>query len=125
MGEICLGDQRSQQEEPRLARNLRHCGGGSSSIVESSSRDCDVAADSSPLDLNLALAALASARFPFQHFTGAVLRQTLFCTTTLSYAPAWPVHVALHLATIIIPLRRLSSTPRRATQTLPLPLLSI
>ncbi|RZB69166.1 hypothetical protein D0Y65_038792 [Glycine soja] len=96
-----------------------------SSIVESSSRDCDVAADSSPLDLNLALAALASARFPFQHFTGAVLRQTLFCTTTLSYAPAWPVHVALHLATIIIPLQRLSSTPRRATQTLPLPLLSI
>ncbi|KAG5150829.1 hypothetical protein JHK84_027301 [Glycine max] len=82
MGEIRLEDQRSQPEEPRLARNLRHCGGDSaclrrrstrSSIVESSSRDCDVAADSSPLDLNLALAAIASTRFPFQHFTGAVL----------------------------------------------------
>lgn len=36
-----------------------------SSTVESSSRDRDVAADSSPLDLNLAPS--AAARFPFQH----------------------------------------------------------
>ncbi|RDX93808.1 Ethylene-responsive transcription factor 4, partial [Mucuna pruriens] len=40
-----------------------------SSTVESSSRDRDIAADSSPLDLNLAPSAIAvpSARFPSQH----------------------------------------------------------
>ncbi|KAG5150825.1 hypothetical protein JHK84_027297 [Glycine max] len=96
MGEIRLEDQRSQPEEPRLARNLRHCGGDSaclrrrstrSSIVESSSRDCDVAADSSPLDLNLALAAIASTRFPFQHFTGA--GATVTFTNNCQYT-VWP-----------------------------------
>ncbi|GAU23614.1 hypothetical protein TSUD_386030 [Trifolium subterraneum] len=51
-----------------------------SSTVESSSRDRDAAADSSPLDLNLAPSINGPVRFPFQHrYTPMPVVNQTFC----------------------------------------------
>jgi len=52
---------------PPSDNNVKNASPSQSSTVESSSRDRDAAADSSPLDLNLAPASVSAARFPFQH----------------------------------------------------------
>ncbi|KAG4971451.1 hypothetical protein AAZX31_13G219400 [Glycine max] len=81
---------------PLPLENVKNSSPSQSSTVESSSRDRDVAADSSPLDLNLAPAAVASARFPFQHqfpvFTGAVpaANQVLYFDAVLRAGMAGP-----------------------------------
>ncbi|QCD76783.1 EREBP-like factor [Vigna unguiculata] len=67
---------------PPSDSNVKNASPSQSSTVESSSRDRDVAADSSPLDLNLAPAAVSAARFPFQHqfpvFPAAAANQVLY-----------------------------------------------
>ncbi|CAL5183472.1 unnamed protein product [Lathyrus oleraceus] len=52
---------------PFHTENLKIHSPSQSSTVESSSRDRDAAADSSPLDLNLAPSIKGLVRFPFQH----------------------------------------------------------
>ncbi|TKY71731.1 Ethylene-responsive transcription factor 4 [Spatholobus suberectus] len=83
---------------PLPSDNVKNPSPSQSSTVESSSRDRDVAADSSPLDLNLAPA--AAARFPFQHqfapigavFPGAVpaANQVFFFDAVLRAGMAGP-----------------------------------
>ncbi|KAL5157330.1 Ethylene-responsive transcription factor 4 [Glycine soja] len=81
---------------PLPSENFKNASPSQSSTVESSSRDRDVAADSSPLDLNLAPVAVSSARFPFRHqfpvFPGAVpaANQVMYFDAVLRAGMAGP-----------------------------------
>ncbi|KAK7412374.1 hypothetical protein VNO78_03830 [Psophocarpus tetragonolobus] len=55
---------------PLPSDNLKNASPSQSSTIESSSRDRDIASDSSPLDLNLAPTSVSS-RFPFPIFPGS------------------------------------------------------